>query len=126
MSEKKRILIVDDETDLLETLSMRLQANNYDVITAVDGMEGLNKAKKEKPDLIVLDILMPKLDGYQVCRMLKFDKNLNKIPIIMLTALDKQEDKEWGKKVNADAYMTKHFEAQELLDKIKFLLGKAE
>ena len=104
------ILVVDDEIQMVEMIKMRLEAYGYEIITAYDGIEGLNKAKKEKPDLILLDLMLPKLDGYQVCRMLKFDKTLNKIPIIMLTALGGKEDREWGKKVNADGYITKPFD----------------
>ena len=120
----KTILVVEDEIQMAEMLKMRLEAHGYTVLTAADGMEGLNKAKKEKPDLILLDLMLPKLDGYQVCRILKFDKTLCKIPIVMLTALGKREDKEWGKKVRADGYITKPFEKDDLLDKIENLIGK--
>ena len=120
----KKILVVDDETQMVEMLKMRLEASNYTVTTASDGMEGLSKAKSDNPDLIILDLMLPKLDGYQVCRMLKFDKTLAKIPIIMLTALGEREDREWGKKVKADSYLTKPFDTEELLEKIKSLIGK--
>lgn len=122
--DKKRILLVDDEEDLVVTISMRLEANNYDVIPAYDGQEGLKKAREEKPDLIILDIMMPKLDGYQVCRMLKFDRTLNKIPIIMLTAMSQEEDKKTGMDVKADAYITKPFDSKVLIDKVKELLAE--
>lgn len=121
--DNRKILIVDDENELVEMMKMRLEANEYDVFTAYDGMEALASARKNSPDLIILDLMLPKLDGYQVCRMLKFDKITSKIPIIMLTALDKREDREWGKKVNADAYMTKPFNTEELLEKIRELLS---
>ena len=120
-----KILIVEDEKDLRELLKLKLTTKyDYDVIMAGDGLEGLNKAKKEHPDLILLDLNLPKLDGYQVCRMLKFDKATSGIPIIMLTALSQREDREWGKKVNADAYITKPFDADHLVEKIKSLIGK--
>jgi len=118
----KRILIVDDEPQLVEMVKMRLEANNYEVIVAHDGMEALEKARKGEPDLIILDLMLPKLDGYQVCRMLKFDRALSKIPIIMLTALGKKEDREWGKKVKADAYIIKPFNAEELLERVARLI----
>ncbi|MFH1791222.1 MAG: response regulator [Candidatus Omnitrophota bacterium] len=122
----KKILVVEDEEALAELVKARLEAKGYAVSNAFDGMEALDKARKEKPDLIILDLMIPKLDGYQVCRMLKFDKVLNRVPVIMLTALDKREDKEWGKKVKADAYMTKPFDGEELTDKVHSFIGKAE
>ena len=92
------------------------------MITAKGGMEGLEKAREERPDLIVLDIMMPKLDGYQICRMLKFDKTTKNMPIIMLTALSQEDDKYWGKEVRADAYITKPFDPADLLEKIKSII----
>ena len=121
---KKRILLVDDEKDLIETLTFRLEANGYEVIKAYDGQDGLEKARKEKPDLMILDLMLPKMDGYKVCRMLKFDEKYKKIPIIMFTARAQESDIKIGKEVGADAYMTKPFEPQILLGKIKELLGE--
>jgi DNA-binding response OmpR family regulator len=122
--DKKRILIVDDEEDILIVLKFRLEANNYEVLTASDGQEGLNKARTEKPDLIILDLMLPKLDGYKVCRMLKFDESYKVIPIIMFTARVQQKDEELGKEMGADAYVTKPFEPEILLEKIRQLLNK--
>lgn len=118
----KRILLVDDEKDLVETVVFRLEANNYEVITACDGQEGLDKAKKEKPDLIILDLMLPKMDGYKVCGLLKADVRYNKVPIIMFSARAQESDEKMGKEAGADAYITKPFEAQALLSKIKELL----
>lgn len=120
----KKILVVDDETELLKALSIRLKTSGYEVITASDGQEGLEKAKSLNPDLIVLDVLMPKMDGYEACRMLKFDEKYKSIPIIMLTAKAQDIDKVMGKKVGADDYITKPFETQDLIDKIKRRLGE--
>lgn len=120
----KKILVVDDENELLKALSIRLKTSGYEVITASDGQEGLEKAKSQSPDLIVLDILMPKMDGYEVCRMLKFDEKYKSIPVIMLTAKAQDIDKAMGKKVGADDYITKPFETQDLVDKIKKHLGE--
>jgi len=115
----KKILVVDDETELLKAISIRLKTCGYEVITACDGQEGLEKAKSVSPDLIVLDVLMPKMDGYEVCRMLKFDEKYKSIPVIMLTAKAQDIDKAMGKKVGADDYIIKPFETQDLIDKIK-------
>ena len=118
----KKILIVDDEKDLVETLSFRLKANNYEVVTAFDGQEGLDKARSENPDLIILDLMLPKIDGYKVCRMLKFDEKSKKIPIILFTALAQDSDKKMGDEVGADAYVTKPFDPKALMGKIQELL----
>jgi len=115
----KKILVVDDETELLKAISILLKTSGYEVVTVQDGQEGLEKAKSLSPDLIVLDILMPKMDGYEVCRLLKFDEKYKSIPIIMLTAKVQDIDKAMGKKVGADDYIAKPFETQDLIDKIK-------
>lgn len=119
---KKKILVVDDEIESVGLIKMQLEANDYETITAYDGQEGLEKAKKEKPDLIILDLMLPKTDGYKVCRMLKFDDKYKKIPIILFTARAQESDKKMGEEVGADAYIIKPFEPQVLLDKIKELL----
>lgn len=123
--EKKRILLVDDETELAEMVKLRLEANNYEVLTAYDGKEGLDLARREKPDLIILDLMLPKIDGYKVCRMLKFDEKYKKIPIILFTSRIQESDKEVGFEVGANAYITKPFEPQVLLDKVRELTGAA-
>ena len=121
-----KILLVDDEKEFVDMIKMRLEAKNYAVITAYDGIEALNKTRELRPDLIILDIMLPNLDGYQICRMIKFDKTFGKIPIILLTALDQEKDRKLGEQVRADAYITKPFEPEELVEKIAVLLGKNE
>jgi DNA-binding response OmpR family regulator len=121
---KKKILLVDDEKDLVETMTFRLDSLGYEVIPAYDGQEAFNKARKEKPDLIILDLMLPKMDGYQVCGLLKKDTRYRKIPIIIFTARAQQDDIKLGQEMGADAYITKPFEPQLLLDKIKELLNK--
>jgi DNA-binding response OmpR family regulator len=121
---KLRILLVDDESDLVEMVKMRLEANGYEVLVAYDGQEALEKARKEKPDLIILDIMLPKIDGYKVCRILKFDDNYRKIPIVMFSARAQESDKETGERVGADVYITKPFEPEVLLKTIEDLLAK--
>ena len=120
--DKKRILVVDDEADLREMLSLRLEANGYEVLTAADGEEGLAKARKEKPDLIILDLMLPKVDGYKICLMLKYDEKYKKIPIILFTARAQETDVSMGEEVGADAYIIKPFEPGILLAKIKELI----
>ncbi len=122
MMDKKKILIVDDEDDLRKMLKFRLEATNYEVIEASDGEEGLNKARFERPDLIILDLMLPKIDGFKVCRMLKFDERHREIPIIMFTARAQMQDEKLGRETGADAYITKPFEPKVLLGKIKELL----
>ena len=119
-----KILLIDDESQLIEMVKMRLEANGYEVITAADGQEGLEMAKSENPDLIMCDVMMPKMDGYKVCGLLKNDARYSKIPIILFTARAQAEDTEMGKEVGADAYITKPFEPPVLLAKIDELLKK--
>lgn len=119
---KKKILLIEDEKDLAYAISVQLTVNNYEVLTAYDGQTGLSMARNDAPDLIILDLMLPKLDGYKLCRMLKFDEKYKHIPIIILTVRGNQGDKELGFEVGADAYITKPFEPQEILDKIKELL----
>ena len=122
--DKKRILVVDDERELVEMLSLRLEANDYKVFTAYDGQEGLDQARKLKPDLILLDLMLPKLDGYKVCQMLKFDEKYKQIPVILFTARVQEADLKLGEEMGADAYLTKPFEPSILLGKIAELLNK--
>ena len=124
MSEaKKKILVVDDEPDIVNMLKMRLEASGYEVIIAGDGNTAYNKAKSDSPDLIILDLMLPNMDGYQVCGLLKKDTRYAKIPIIIFTARAQKSDQDLGLEVGANAYITKPFEAKELLEKIKSLLG---
>ncbi|MFA5349691.1 MAG: response regulator [Candidatus Paceibacterota bacterium] len=119
----KKILLVDDEPHIITMLENRMKHAGYEVITACDGQEALLKAHKEKPDLIILDLMLPKLDGYKVCRMLKFDEKYKHIPIIMLSARAQEADKKMGETVGADGYVTKPFEPQVLLGKVEDLLA---
>jgi len=119
----KKILLVDDEPHIITMLENRMKHAGYEVITACDGQEALLKTHKERPDLIILDLMLPKLDGYKVCRMLKFDEKYKHIPIIMLSARAQEADKKMGETVGADGYVTKPFEPQVLLGKVKDLLA---
>ncbi len=119
---KNKILVVEDEKDMVYAVSLELEANGYEVIAAYDGQEGLQKAREEKPDLIVLDLMLPKMDGFKVCGLLKRDVRYSGIPIIMFTAKAQEEDVKLGEEMCADAYIIKPFEPQALLAKIKELL----
>lgn len=121
----KKILIVDDEKDITETLGFMLKAKGYEVVTGNDGEEGLKLAKEQAPDLIILDVMMPKINGYKICRLLKFDAKYKQIPIIMVTARSQDEDKIIGEETGADEYVTKPFEFSEILEKINKYLKKA-
>lgn len=121
--KQKKILVVEDELISQKILSVRLEINNYKVITAQDGEEALKKAKEEKPDLIILDLMIPKINGYEVCRMLKFDDKYKDIPIIVLSSLNLQEEREKAFKNGADEYFIKPFDLDLLLVKIKSTIG---
>ena len=118
----KKILIVDDEEDIAFSIARRLTASGYEAICAEDGAEGLRRAQTENPDLIILDLMLPKMDGFKVCRLLKFDERYKRIPIIMLSARSQQEDIALGRETGAEFYMTKPFNSGALLEKIKELL----
>ncbi|NQT30470.1 MAG: response regulator [Candidatus Saganbacteria bacterium] len=122
MLNKKKILVVDDEKDVVQLLSFRLEKEGFEVISAYNGSDGLAKAQNEKPDLILLDIMLPIMSGYEVCRLLKFNSATQDIPIILLSAKAGDEDKAVGKEVGADMYISKPFEPDILLQKIKELL----
>ena len=120
----KKILIAEDNPDMRKVLSMRLEISNYSVITAEDGEGALDKAKQEKPDLIILDLMIPKISGFEVCRMLKFDEKYKGIPILILSALDQQQDREKAIEHGADAYFIKPFDLELLVNKIKSIVGE--
>ncbi|MFH0738809.1 MAG: response regulator [Candidatus Omnitrophota bacterium] len=122
MGSNKKILVVDDELDILEVVAKRLISSGYEIITASDGQEAFDKARKENPDLIILDLMLPKMDGYKVCGLLKRDARYANIPVILFTARAQGDDMKMGQEVGADAYITKPFESQVLLGKIKELL----
>ena len=119
----KKILVIDDEQDLVDMLEITLESEGYEVLKAYDGYEGLEKSRESKPDLILLDIMLPKMDGYQVCRLLKFDDTSKDIPIVMLTARNQKQDRLTGKRVGADEYLVKPFSNEDLLKKIKAMIA---
>jgi len=118
----KKILVVDDERDLVNFISARLKANGYDVIASHDGMGALQKANEEKPDLILLDVMMPAGDGFSVCQKLKSQDETMNIPVVFLTAKTLDRDERLGLGMGAEYYLKKPFEAKELLDVISKIL----
>jgi DNA-binding response OmpR family regulator len=121
-SEKNKILLVDDEPVIVEVVKKRLEVSGFDVVVATDGAEALQKAHTEEPKLIILDVMLPKIDGYMVCGVLKKDNRTSKIPIVMLTARSQAEDEKISLECGADAYVKKPFDSQELLEKIRALI----
>lgn len=119
----KKVLIVDDEADIIEILQYVLETQGYECITAFDGEEGLKLAREANPDLIILDVMMPKINGYKISRLLKFDAKYKDIPIIMITARSQDEDKAIGEETGADEYITKPFQVDEVVEKVKSYLG---
>jgi DNA-binding response OmpR family regulator len=122
MDKKIKVLVSEDNPDIRKILTMRLEINGYDVIQAQDGEEALDKIKKDSPDLVILDLMMPKISGFEVCRMIKFDEKYKDMPIIVLSALDQQSDREKAIENGADAYFIKPFDLELLLNKIKLLI----
>ncbi len=122
---KGKILVVDDEIYIVHILDFSLGMEGYEVITALDGEAALEKVKIEKPDLIVLDIMMPKLDGYEVCKTIKANADTQNIPVILLSAKGRNADQKMGFDVGADDYITKPFSPRKLVERINQLLGQA-
>ena len=121
----RKILVVDDEAVLVETIAYNLEQAGYQVTTAADGASALEVARRESPDLIILDIMLPEMDGLEVCRQLRRDSGTAATPIIMLTAKGDEIDKVVGLEVGADDYVTKPFGRRELLARVRALLRRA-
>ncbi len=122
--DKTKALIVDDEPDIVESIKFRLEIENINCLTAYDGEEALAKAKSENPDIILLDVMLPKINGYKIARMLKFDDNYKNIPIIMLTARTQMKDIKLGRETGADEYVTKPFDMEALTEMVKKYIRK--
>lgn len=121
---KKKILIIEDEKDFISAIAALLEAEGYEISLANDGMEGLQKAKAAQYDLIIMDVMMPKMDGYKLCRMLKFDTKYKKTPVIMLTAKSQDQDRLTAEQCGSDAYILKSQNPDILISKIKQLFEK--
>ncbi|HQJ15591.1 MAG TPA: response regulator transcription factor [Candidatus Omnitrophota bacterium] len=123
---KEKILIVDDEKDIVRMIEYNLRKEGFRTITCYDGEDAIEAARKEHPDLIVLDLMLPVIDGLEVCRLLKKEHSTANIPIIMLTAKRQESDKVVGLELGADDYMTKPFSPRELLARIKAVLRRTQ
>ena len=121
--DRKTVLIVEDEENLLAPLRYNLEREGYRVVTATDGGEGLELARQESPSLVILDIMLPTMDGIQVCRILRSESG---VPILMLTAKGEELDKVIGLEMGADDYMTKPFRMRELVARVQAMLRRAE
>ncbi len=121
--KKGKILVVDDEINITQILEFSIGSEGYEVITAQNGEDAIDTAKREQPDLIVLDIMMPKIDGYEACRILKANPLTKHIPVVLLTAKGRDIDKRLGYEVGATDYIVKPFSPSKLVDRIHQLLA---
>ncbi len=123
---KGKILVVDDEVNITQILEFSIGAEGYEVISAQNGEEAIDKARREQPDLIILDIMMPIIDGYEACRILKSNPLTKNIPVVLLTAKGRDIDKRLGYEVGATDYIIKPFSPNKLIDRIHELLSCAK
>jgi two-component system alkaline phosphatase synthesis response regulator PhoP len=123
--DRKRILVVDDEIYIVHILEFTLTMEGYEVLTAADGEEALRRLEQDRPDLVVLDIMMPKVDGYEVLRRIRADEEFHQLPVILLSAKGRPLDRETGLEIGADDYIVKPFSPRRLLEKIQDLLERA-
>ena len=123
---KPKILVVDDEPDAVELVSFNLKAAGFEVVTAADGAEALKRAKEHQPDLLVLDVMLPEVDGLEVCKIIRRDPAVAHIPIIMLTAKAAEIDRVLGLELGADDYVTKPFSPRELVLRIRKILDRGK
>jgi DNA-binding response OmpR family regulator len=123
--DRKKILLVDDSSTVLLMERMILSRSEFEVITAKDGVEGLEKARAERPDLILMDVVMPRMDGFEACRRLRQEPDINRIPIIMVTTRGELASMEAGFASGCSDYVTKPINGSELLTKVRSCLGQA-
>ncbi|MCL5287892.1 MAG: response regulator, partial [Acidobacteria bacterium] len=121
-----RILIIEDDRDIIELVRYNLEQEGFSLVSARDGLGGLEQVKKSPPDLLLLDLMLPKLSGLEICKAIRRDEKLNRLPILMLTARGDESDRVIGLELGADDYVTKPFSPRELVARVKALLRRAE
>ncbi len=124
LSEKKKILVVDDDLDTVEILRIKLEGAGFKIIVGRDGQECLDKCQSEEPNLIIVDVMMPKISGFKAVKLLKSDKRFENMPIILLTARTQEADRQMAEAIEADGYITKPFDPDGVLKQVKELLEK--
>jgi two-component system, OmpR family, alkaline phosphatase synthesis response regulator PhoP len=124
MGDPKRIMIIEDNAAFRKMLKLRLESAGYQTLGEEDGLKGLNAVKEQMPDLVFLDIMLPGMDGHKVCRLLKFDKSFQHIPIIIFTSRDLDEDADLAKQCGADAFILKTTRPEIILDVVRQLLAE--
>ncbi|MFQ6607312.1 MAG: response regulator transcription factor [Fidelibacterota bacterium] len=117
--DNKKVLIIDDERFFIEPIKMFLEKQGILIVTAEDGITGLNLARSETPDAIILDLMLPVINGYQVCRLLKFDNQYRSIPVIIVSAKDTEDDRKLGEQSGADMYLTKPVDPADVFKQIQ-------
>lgn len=122
----KKILIIEDEKDIAELIKHYLEKDNFETLSAFDGEKGLELIKRQNPDVVILDLMLPKIDGIEVCKRIRSDSKVSDIPVIMLTAKGDESDRIIGLELGADDYVTKPFSPKELVARIKALLRRVE
>ncbi|MCK8826519.1 response regulator transcription factor [Natroniella acetigena] len=120
-----KVLVVDDEENIVELIKFNLEQEGYQVLTAYDGVEALEKVKEKEFDLVVLDLMLPQIDGFEVCRQIRTDDKLKRLPVIMLSAKGEEVDKVLGLELGADDYVTKPFSPRELIARVKAVLRRS-
>ncbi len=120
---KKRVLLIEDDPSSVRLVSYTLEQEGYEVLTAMNGLDGLKKAREEAPDLLVLDVMLPGLDGFEVCRRLRADEQTAGLPVLMLSAKAQEIDKTTGLKVGADDYLAKPADPSEIMARVANLLA---
>jgi len=121
-SKKKKILVVEDEVQLAEGLEARLHLEGYQVIRAANGKEGVDQARSQQPDLVIMDLMMPKVNGFDACQMIKSDDRTKKIPVLILTAMQTLGATDDAFHAGADAFLPKPYNSERLLEKVRRLL----
>lgn len=121
----KKIVIVDDDQAISSIIALELQGRGFETVTVADGYAALEEIQQNGADLVILDVVMPKMDGYQVCRLLKYNDQFSHIPILMFTSQEEEESRRTGGEVGADAYFIKPFDNQQLFAKIDEMLGQS-